>query len=141
MAFARKWKSNALLWPVKGTSMQRVNEFVFYELAIKVHRLTEIPNTVKYSQIWSEWSDARDALDEIYRQRPLAFTTPTASKLYRHISEVIPAELNEMIAKIPTADALKDEPDIPWWVINQIREAAKEFETVLRNECGSTSVA
>ena len=115
--------------------MQRVNEFVFYELAIKVHRLTEIPDSVKYSQVWSEWSDARDALDEIYRQRPLAFTTPTASKLYRHISEVIPVELNEMIAKIPKGDALKDEPDIPWWVINQIREAAKEFETVLRNEC------
>jgi hypothetical protein len=115
--------------------MQRVNEFVFYELAIKVHRLTEIPNMVKYSQIWSEWSDARDALNEIYRQRPLSFTTPTATKLYRLITEIVPEELNDMIAKIPTGDAVKDEPDLPWWTINQIREAAKEFETVLRNEC------
>src|ERR1700694_6050052 len=135
MAFARKWISNVLLWSVRGTAMQRVNEFVFYELAIKIHRLTEIPDEVKYSQIWSEWSDARDALDEIYRQRPLNFTTAAASKLYRLITDVVPAELNEMIAKIPTGDAAKEEANLPWWTINPIREAAKEFETVLRNEC------
>ncbi len=139
MLFVRKLLSNILPWPVRGTRMQRVNEFVFYELAIKVHRLTELPNQLKYSQIWADWSDARDALNEIFRQRPLNFTNATALKLYRLITQVVPEELNEMIAKIPPAtpagEEAKEEPDIPWWTINQIREAAKEFETVLRNEC------
>jgi hypothetical protein len=117
--------------------MQRVNEFVFYELAVKVHRLAEIANTheVKYSEIWSQWSDARDAIDEIYRQRPLNFTTAAALKLYQQINEVVPQELNEMIAKVPSGVALSSEPFLPWWVVNNIREAANEFETVLRNEC------
>lgn len=30
--------------------MQRVTEFVFYELAVKVHPLTELPDGVKYSE-------------------------------------------------------------------------------------------
>src|SRR5260370_33907827 len=137
MAFARKWRLNVLLWPVRGTSMQRVNEFAFYELAIKLHRLTEITglNNVKYTQIWSEWSDARDAIDEIYKQRPLNFTTTVALKLYNLISEVVPRELNDMIAKIPAPDPQTPEPNIPWWTVSNIRDAAKEFETVLRNEC------
>src|SRR5437667_12276007 len=100
MALARKWKSNVLLWPVKGTHMQRVNEFVFYELAIKVHRLTEIPNAVKYSQIWSEWSDARDALKKIIQQRLLSFSTQTATNSSREITEIVPEEENDMLRNI-----------------------------------------
>lgn len=113
--------------------MQRVNEFVFYELALKVHKLTEIPNEVKYSLVWNDWAVARDGLDEIYRQRPLNFSTPVATKLYQKISEVIPTKFEDMIAKLPAEG--QDEPNIAQWTVYEIREAAKEFETVLRNEC------
>jgi len=138
MAFARKRYSwNVLGWPIRGTEMQRVSEFVFYELAIKVHKLTEVVNQVKYSQVWAEWADARDALDEIYRQRPLNFTGPAAYKLYQLINGVVPQDFNAMIAKVPDPSSPEEaaEPNLPWSTVTQIREAAKEFETVLRNEC------
>lgn len=115
--------------------MQRVNEFVFYELALKVHQLTELSENrqYKYSEVWFTWSSARDALDEIYRQRPLNFTTPVARTLYQAITDVIPEKWEEIISKIP-----KQEDELPlnyWPTVYRIREAAIEFETVLRNEC------
>lgn len=122
--------------------MQRVNEFVFYELAIKVHQLTELdPNSYpKYSQVWWSWSQARDAIDEIYRQRPLNFTTPVALRLYNAISVVVPKEWQDMVDKLPRrqeepAKQTEDEPAIEYWAVSEIRDAAKEFETVLRTEC------
>jgi hypothetical protein len=48
--------------------MQRVNEFVFYELALQVHQLAELEsvNPIKYSEIIWQWSAAREALDGIF---------------------------------------------------------------------------
>ena len=106
------------------------------ELAVKIHHLTELEDGVKYSEIWWVWSQAREALNEIYRQRPLNFTTPVASRLYEAISAVIPKDFDAMIAK--TNEVKKgdeEEPNISIWKITEIREAAKEFETVLRTEC------
>ncbi len=121
-----------LLMPMRGAAMQRVNEFVFYELAMKIHKLTEIPNIVKYSAVWYEWWEARIAVDEIYRQRPLNFTSQAALRLYRAITEVVPAEWDNIFAQL---QAPEEEPNILFHRVNEIREAAKEFETVLRNEC------
>jgi len=125
--------------------MQRVNEFVFYELAIKIHQLTDTPEAVKYSNVWYRWWQAREAVDEIYRQRPLHFTTPVATRLYRAITTVVPEEWEKAIAKVKPAQtpaaqdqgasAATEEPDISYWLAYEVREAAREFETVLRTEC------
>lgn len=59
--------------------MQRVNEFVFYELAVKVHSLAELPyDPIKYSTSWLMLWNARLSIDELYRQRVLNFTTQAA---------------------------------------------------------------
>lgn len=126
--------------------MQRVNEFVFYELAIKIHRLTELPNNagLKYSEIWWDWNESREAVNEIYRQRPLNFTSLSAVRLVNAISAVVPEKWEDMVAKLPltaTAPVLQTEAEqqeeqlIMPYLIFETREAAKEFETVLRNEC------
>lgn len=113
--------------------MQRVNEFVFYDLAIKLHRLTELPDKLKFSAVWSDWFDARTALNDIFRLRPMNFTLQTATNLYSLITEVVPQKWEDIAAKFPKAG--EQEPDIPSWTIQQIKSAAQEFETVIRNEC------
>jgi hypothetical protein len=117
--------------------MLRVSEFVFYELAVKIHKLTELPDELKYSGIWYEWHQARLALDEIYKQRPLNFATPVAWRLYQAINAIVPETLNDMIGKLPApaqqGQEATEEEDIPVWQINEVRDAAKEFETVLRS--------
>lgn len=81
--------------------MQRVNEFPFYDLATKLHKLTALPDKLKFSEIWSDWFDARTALNDIFRLRPMNFTLPTASNLYSLISEVVPAKWEDIVAKFP----------------------------------------
>lgn len=120
----------------RGIEMQRVNEFVFYELALKVHRLTELQDDLKYSEIWMDWSGARDALDEIYRQRPLNFTTPVAYRLYQAITTVVPKDWDDIFAKLSKANSQGENEDLVMFSdVLEVREAAKEFETVLRAEC------
>ncbi len=115
--------------------MQRVNEFVFYELAIKVHSLAELAyEPIKYSASWLMFWNARLSIDEIYRQRPLNFTTQAALRLYRAITAIIPDNWDDLMATFPARTAEPEEP-LGVWLIAEVREAAKEFETVLRNEC------
>jgi hypothetical protein len=113
--------------------MQRVNEFVFYDLAVKLHKFTELQDGLKFSAIWSDWWDAREALNEIFRLRPMNFTLSTATDLYALITEVVPAKWEEVLDKFPKAD--EEEKPIPPWTIRRIKTAAQEFETVIRNEC------
>ncbi|MGD0417450.1 MAG: hypothetical protein ABSA80_18985 [Terriglobales bacterium] len=120
--------------------MQRVNEFVFYELAVQIHGLTELGDGIRYSDVWWAWHTSRAALDEIYRQRPLNFTTNVALRLYNAITAVVPKEWDDMIAKLPRKPEdpeliPEEEPAIFPWLVTAIVEAAKEFETVLRTEC------
>jgi len=115
--------------------MQRVNEFVFYELAIKVHSLVDLSNEpMKFSESWSLFWEARLSIDEIYRQRPLNFTTQAALRLYRALTEIVPEKWEDITAEF-TARTANHEEGINFWLITEVREAAKEFETVLRNEC------
>lgn len=123
------------MFTVRGASLQRVNEFVFYELAIKVHPLTqmnlEVP--IKYSDIVWAWSEARTALDGIYNQRPLQITTSAAGKLYQAINGIVPQDFDRMIGKLPPDP--EEEDSLPYWTLSQVKKAAEEFETVLGNEC------
>ena len=113
--------------------MQRVNEFVFYDLATKLHKLTEIQDGVKFTEVWSDWYDARTAVNDIFKFRPMNFTLSTATSLYSIISEVVPQKWDDIIAKFPKTG--EEEPAIPSWTIQRLKAAAQEFETVIRNEC------
>lgn len=113
--------------------MERVNEFVFYELAIKIHQITTLSDSVKYSEVWYSLWQARDALDEIYRQRPLNFTTPVAYRLYQALTAAVPKDWANAVGKLPQQG--QPEEEIPVLQVWEIREAAKEFETILRTEC------
>lgn len=114
--------------------MQRVNEFDFYELAIKVHSMADFGvEPVKLSEHWSELWNARQSVDQIYRQRPLNFTTPAALRLYRAITTIVPEKWDEFISKFPKPG--EAEEAIAPWLLAELREAAREFETVLRTEC------
>jgi hypothetical protein len=125
----------SLATDVCGGIMQRVNEFVFYELAIKVHSLAELPDApTLYSNCWFQLWNARISVDEIYRPRPLNFTTQAALRLYKAISAVVPESWDDLMSTY--SERIKDpEPVLGPWYITEVREAAKEFETVLRNEC------
>jgi hypothetical protein len=115
--------------------MQRVNEFVFYELAIKIHSMVDLPSEpLKYSDTWTKFWAARQSINEIYNQRPLNFTTQAALRLYRAITAIVPEDWDEMMNTF-AAKTADPEPAISPWQINEVREAAREFETVLRNEC------
>ena len=120
---------------LEGSQMQRVNEFVFYELAIKVHSMVELSSDpLKYSDTWLKFWTARQSINEIYNQRPLNFTTQAALRLYRAITAIVPEDWDELMTTYPAKTA-DPEPPIGPWLITEVREAAKEFETVLRNEC------
>lgn len=116
--------------------MQRVNEFVFYELAIKVHSLVDLSfDPLKYSESWLLFWNARLSVDEIYNQRALNFTTPAALRLYNAISAIVPVKWEDLMASFPAKTEDGEEEPISSWLVAEVREAAKEFETVLRTEC------
>src|ERR1035441_3895686 len=102
--------------------MQRVNEFVFYELAIKLHSLVELADApIKYSSCWYSFWNARKSIDDIYLQRPLNFTTQAALRLYQAISSVVPVNWDELMSTYKERTKEPEEP-IAQWVITEIRE-------------------
>jgi hypothetical protein len=115
--------------------MQRVNEFVFYELAVKVHSLTLVsPDSFKYTENWSRLWDARESVDQLYSQRALNFTTPAALRLYNAINAVVPENFDDVMSSWKEKTSPDADPIAPYRA-TEIREAAKEFETILRTEC------
>ena len=115
--------------------MLRVNEFQLYELAIAVHPLTTVSDGVKYSEIWFDWTTAKGALQEIFKQRSLEVCFQAADQLYAALREVVPDDFNEAAAKIP---AQLDEEQPIGWRVYSIREAAKRFETILSAELSNS---
>jgi hypothetical protein len=115
--------------------MQRVNEFNFYELASKIHPLTDF-GEVKLSEVWYAWWNARRAIDSIFELRPLNVCSSAGADLYQAITAFVPEKWNEAIALIKTdASTPSEEEILPVWQTSQIRQAAKEFETILAAEC------
>lgn len=113
--------------------MIRVSEYQLYELAVQVHPLTDLSDDLTYNQVWYRWWSARNAIDEIFKQRSLEFSLRAAMQLYNAITAVVPVEFKEAIDKIgdPASGPL---PAIPRWQISQIRDRAKDFETILHTE-------
>lgn len=114
-----------------GGTMQRVNEFSFYELASRIHPLTEINGDLLLSSVWLEWWNARLAVDAIFSERPLSVCASAALELQQAISAIVP----EKWEHLNQALSATDQKPLPPWKIYPVSEAAKKFETVLAAEC------
>jgi len=112
--------------------LRKVSEYHLYELAVAIHPLTEVPDTIAYSAIWNSWFSARGALEKLFQQRQLEFCYDAANKLYAALNAVVPADWLEAYEKIA---ALGDPaPDLGFTERYNVVSAATEFETVLRTE-------
>jgi hypothetical protein len=112
--------------------VQRVDEFIFYDLSIKVHSLTGLEEKeTPYNDLVWVLSNARDGLSEIFKSRPLHFSAQSAIDLFNRISSIIPQDFNEMVGKIDPEGSEK----ISWWEVERIKRDAENFERALRTEC------
>lgn len=116
--------------------MLRVNEFQLYELAVNVHPLTAITKDTKYSDIWFEWSQAKTAIQAIFKQRALEVCFQTANELYLALQAVVPDDFNEAANKLPPD--LTTEQGIGWAASHRVRDAVQKFETILSAELSNS---
>ena len=114
-----------------GYAMQRVNEFTFYELASRIHPLTELQGELLLSSVWLEWWNARLAVDAIFSERPLSVCASAALELRQAISNAVPEKWEDLNAALLASE----KKTLPPWIIYRVSEAAKKFETVLAAEC------
>lgn len=124
-----------LLFPLRSNNVDRVNEFHIYELASAIHPLTQIgegEKDVLYSEVWHDWWRARSVLAETMSdRRPLSVCRPAANKLSAAITSFVPEKWEDVVAKYPSEGKEDAKADYIAW---RVREAAKEFETVLAAE-------
>jgi len=121
---------------VKDSSMLRVNEFQFYELATVIHPLTEASDELKYSDVWFTWSQAATALNQIFQQRALEFCFGTANELYAAIGNVVPHDFDKALEKWEKKG--DPEPELGWGIVQPVRQAASKFETILAAELSNS---
>jgi len=114
-----------------GGVMQRVNEFSFYELASKIHPLTDIQGDQLLSSVWLDWWNARLAVDAIFSERPLSVCAAAALELQQAITSVVPEKFEDLNLALSSPD----QKTLPPWKLYPVSEAAKKFETVLAAEC------
>src|SRR5947207_1489121 len=91
---------HVLSWPKRGNEMQRVDEFTFYELATRIHPLTEIAGDINYADKWFALFHARDGLKVIFDQRPLGVSMGAANDLWYAINAIVPSDWNEALQKL-----------------------------------------
>ncbi len=115
--------------------MLRVNEFQLYELATIIHPLTEITHEAKYSQVWSNLYRAKEALQNLFKQRSLEVCFGTANDLYIALGKVVPVSFEEAVAKIPAEPSTEQELG---WEVHAIKIAAEKFETVISAELSNS---
>lgn len=115
--------------------MFRVNEFQLYELATIIHPLTQASSEAKYSEVWWNWLKAKEALTNLFKQRSLEVCFNSANELFLALTYYVPDNFEEAVAKIPSDTAT--EPPLGWQV-NNIRQAAERFETVISAELSNS---
>lgn len=111
--------------------MLRVNEFQLYELAIHIHPLTQVTTETKYSQIWYDWLQAKQALQNLFQVRALEVCYGPANELYHALRGFVPDSLEEAIAKLPPNS---DEEQPLGYPVLTVKQSAEKFETVLSAE-------
>ena len=125
--------------------MERVNEFAFYDLAVRIHPLVGLSRREFYSKCWFTLFQARSALQEVVSLRPLTVCLSAVNELADAINNIVPDDFDEAISKIPaqTTPLLGEqnpqeppEPEKPLasYLIHRVKEAATKFETVLSAE-------
>ncbi len=115
--------------------MLRVNEFQLYELATHIHPLTTIDYNAKYSVVWMDWYNAKQALSNLFKVRSLEVCFAIANELYGALREIVPDNFEEAINKVPAN--LDTEPVIGWQA-NVIKQKAEQFETVISAELSNS---
>jgi hypothetical protein len=120
----------ALRWwlcRIEGIAMKRVNGHRFYELAVKVHPLTELKPDGELKEHFFALYEARDAILDLFQAMPLRICHAPALKITGAIDSILPRDWKEAIKSIESEDKLG-------YVTYTISEAAREFETVLAAE-------
>jgi hypothetical protein len=124
-------------FPVQGSDMLRVNEFQLYELATSIHPLTMVDQGAKYSEVWLDWFNAKQALQNLFKQRSLEVCFETANQLYAALKVVVPDDFDEAVSMVPVPDASLEETSIGWPAY-AIKSAAEKFETVIAAELSNS---
>lgn len=119
-----------------GANVLCVNEFQFYQLAAAIHPLMFANEESKYSEVWLDWSQAADALNQTFHVRALEFCLEAATELYGAIGNVVPHNFQAAIEK---HNKLRDpEPSLGWAAVHPIRQAVSKFETILSAELSNS---
>lgn len=130
-------RNRILLFPLKGVPMQRVNEYQLYELATHIHPLTSVTADMKYSEVWFQWFQAREAIQTLFRQRALEVCYQAANELYLAIDNIVPRDWEKAIQKLPAEADLANESPIGW-TTSYIKSAAEKFETIISAELSNS---
>jgi len=115
--------------------MLRVNEFTLYELATHIHPLTQVTHEAKYSDVWFQWMQAKDALQNLFKQRSLEVCWGIANELYTALGSIVPDSFEDALARVP-ADTSTEVPI--GWQAHNIKVAAERFETVISAELSNS---
>jgi hypothetical protein len=110
--------------------MLRVDCYDFYKLAIKVHPLVSLKTDMTIMQTWFLLYEARQELIVFFRIFPLKTASTPADTLYRSIGMVVPDDIMDIKLK----DEEGNDLPLPYFQAMAIREAATEFESVLKAE-------
>jgi hypothetical protein len=109
--------------------MLRVDCYDFYKLGIQIHPLTSLKDESSVLESWFMLYLARAELNSFFNLFPLKTSRNPASDLYKAISSIVPEDISEM----KTTDE-EGNPQLLNYFAGKIRDAAKEFETVLKAE-------
>lgn len=116
--------------------MLRVNEFQLYELAVAVHPITMVKNDAKYSEVWFDWITAKEALQNIFKQRSLEVCFEAANELFAALRAIVPDDWSEATAKLHNDPNTEEGPI--GFNIYTVRTAAQKFETILSAELSNS---
>ncbi|RZU41121.1 hypothetical protein [Edaphobacter modestus] len=110
--------------------MLRVDCYYFYALAVKIHPLTDLRVSSPLAEEWVVLHEARQELFQFFSLFPLRTTRTPANTLVQAINRVVPLELSEMRFNLDNGEKVI----VPYFEGHAIREAAVEFESVLKAE-------
>lgn len=121
---------------LNGVPMDRVNEFVFYDLAEKLRPLKDaVTDGYIYRDNWLRLWDARIAINNVHVGRSLHFSSPAAQRLYAAITNVIPEDFDDVMSTWEEKTGTDGTLTVVAYRVSEIKSAAKEFETAIRTEC------
>lgn len=110
--------------------MRKINTTELYSLGTVIKPLQDFDDTDRsYGDVYFVLYRARTSIERIMADQSLALRTcrQASTNLIQTINQVIPEDFNALFARN------KDDV-IHWWLLDQIKNAASRFETVLNEE-------